>query len=108
MQAFAWWFLGLVEYVLGWVVELFIWLVSYAFFTCLEWIWELVRPLLEGLVADLPNIEWGDFSTLATAFTVGDHWLPLTECFALLTAYHAFVVTFAIVKIIIKIIPTVG
>jgi len=77
-----------------------------------DWICDGFTAGRDALVAVfwdcLPSSVAEDFTSLKTYFEVANAWLPLDFGFMLLFAYWGFVAVFSAVKLILKLIPTVG
>ncbi|MEL6104661.1 MAG: hypothetical protein AAFU85_01435 [Planctomycetota bacterium] len=92
----------------SWLVEL----VNYAIAYVWSWIFDrlksLLTPLLESMLDALPDSMVANMEPIIYIVGVADYWLPLREGFTFLVAYWTFAITAGAIRIIIKIIPTVG
>ena len=80
-----------------------------------DWFWWVVysvfdylKELFEGLLQYLPDdvVEIG--TSLVDMFKVAHYWVGVGDLLLWIAAYWVFAVVFAITKIMVKMIPTVG
>lgn len=73
----------------------------------LDWVTELVIPLISSLLSMIPNVEVST-SEVAAYVNVVNVWVPLDLGMSLFLSYLAIEGTVLIIRIVIKLIPTVG
>ena len=77
-----------------------------------EWLLELplqgLQVLLDQMWAALPASLQTDMSSMVAYFEAVNEWAPLGEALAVFGAVMTFKFVFVIVKLIVKLIPTVG
>jgi hypothetical protein len=85
--------------------------VECAFKTVLFWLidklLELLEPLLESALNALPDAPANVGNTL-NVFSYANYFLPLSEAISLFSAFLLFLATYSAIKIVVKLIPTIG
>jgi len=112
-------FIDIVKLVCNWVTDWIIYVAKaiYNFFLDEEKgiVWKTVDTLLEWgewFIEQLPDLSFGEYSsTISTVMELVsklDKFVPLSEAITLLGIFLAFVAIFLVVKLILKLIPTIG
>tara|TARA_B110001454_G_scaffold214935_1_gene235523 strand:- start:785 stop:1123 length:339 start_codon:yes stop_codon:yes gene_type:complete len=85
--------------------------VECAFKTVLFWIidtvLELLEPLFESALTSLPSAPSTVSNTL-NVFSYANYFLPVSEILSLFSFFLVFLATYSAIKIVVKLIPTVG
>lgn len=71
-------------------------------------LYDIFAPALQSVLERIPDAVLGLAGELAAAIAIANHWLPLTEIFAMAVTYYTFLAGFVVVKLLLKLVPTVG
>jgi hypothetical protein len=88
-------------WVLRWVIYWFLWL-----------LFQIVDPFLAAIIDAMPA-EWVEtiyerLEMLLIVIETGNFYVPIAEFAIVLVLYWGFVAVFSVVKLILKLIPTIG
>lgn len=68
----------------------------------------LVYEFIQELVAAVPANLQANFAAFVGYLEIANHWFPLGEMFVMLSALWTFQIAFSVIKVSVKLIPTVG
>ena len=103
--------INVIEIILGWLMRLTdMILCALQQFVCwaVEALYDFFAPLAQAALELIPDGSLSWITDLTGLFEIANNFLPITETLILALAYYTFLTAFVVVKLILKLIPTVG